>query len=438
MKKLLSILTVLLFVFAFSENFVKAAGAPILAVAITSEAGTDGSVVGTFAQQPSVTVTDTANGNVVVPGATVTITVIDGTDESLTGTRTCTSGADGTCTFADLAYTKTDQFQLRYTATLYGATTGSADGAAITLVAGAPHTLTIGRQPANVDGLTTAVIQTQPIVNATDQYGNNCQNGVNIVAAKNTGTGTLRGTTTVAIAGGAGNATFTDLGYSKSGEVFKLSFTASTGDAAAVVSNNITALAPGLKNKLSLTAEPTVGYTYVDFATQPVVEFQDTYGNKTADTSTVTIAAYSDATCDTALEADFTGTKAKAAVAGTATFTSISYDTVRVAGLYLGATADGVTKDCSALFKVYGNTSTGGGGGSSSSSSTTATTTTTVPTTVTTVPATTTTTTAFQGKMPIASKSISTMTQAEKNSFVMELQTFLIQLLTQLLTMLKK
>ena len=438
MKKFISILTVLLFVFALSTDYVKAAGAPVLDVAVTLDAfDNNGDVVGTFAEQPSVTVTDTANGNVVVPGATVTITVIDGTDESLTGTRTCVTAVTGVCTFTDLAYTKTDQFQLRYTASLYGATGGSADGSAITLVADTPHTLTIGQQPANVNGLVTAVIQTQPIINAKDQYGNNCQNGVEITTAKSTGTGTLRGTTTVAIAGGAGNATFTDLGYSKSGEVFKLSFTAETGDATAVVSNNITALSPGLKNKLTLTAEPTIGYTFVDFATQPVVEIQDTYGNKTADTTDVVIAAYSDATCDTAIATDFSGTLTKAAVAGTATFTGISYDTVRVAGLYLGATSAGVTKDCSSLFKIYSNTSSGGTTTSYTSSPTTTTTAPQAVTTTTTAPETTTTTSATN-VIPQPEKPIAEMNQAEKNTYTMQLQQFLIQLLTQLLSLLAK
>ena len=431
MKKFLSILTVLLFVFAFSANFVKAA-APVLVVTVNTHPGTNGHVVGTLVPQPSVTITDSADGGAVVPGATVTVSVQVGTNGSLTGTRTCTSNASGVCTFTNLVYTKTDALTLRFTADLYGATSGNADGNSITLVASTPRTLTIGQQPANVDGLTTANIQTQPIINAVDQYGNNCQNGVNIVAAINTGTGILRGTTTTAIADGIGNATFTDLGYSKAGEAFKLSFTATTGDATAVVSNTITALAPGLKNKLSINTLPTVGYTFQNLSTQPIVTIQDTYGNKTADITDVIIAAYSDVTCTTALGTDFSGVKTKAAVAGTATFTGISYDTIRTAGLYLGTTSDSVTKACSPLLKVYGNSNTV----SVSSNSTNAVTTTTTPTTATTTPPTTTTTVALT--MPTAPKAISLMTQTEKNSYIMELQTFLIQLLTQLLTLMRK
>lgn len=418
---------------------------PLLNVIVTTEAGTNGHVVGALVSQPTITVRDTAVDGPLVAGALVTITVETGTDGSLTGTRTCTTGVDGTCTFTDLAYTKTDSFNLLYTATLYNATTGSTSGAAIQLVADTPDTLTFGRQPANTDGTVDDVLQTQPIINAVDQYGNNCQNDVEITATLNTGTGTLRGTATVAIAGGAGNATFTNLGYSKSGEVFKLEFNPETGDAAAIVSNNITALTPGAKNKVVLTAEPTIGYTYVDFTTQPVVEIQDQYGNKTADTSNVVIAACSGADSETALDTDFSGTKTKAAVAGTATFTGISYDTVRVAGLYLCATSAGITEDCSSLFKIYGNTGGGSGGGTTtsytSSPTTTVpqTTTTTAPQSVTTTTAPeTTTTTTSTNVIPQPEKPIAEMNQAEKNTYTMQLQQFLIQLLTQLLSLLAK
>lgn len=431
MKKFISILTVLLFAIIFSSSIAMAAD-PVLVVTIDTQPGTDGQVVGTLAQQPSVTVTDSANGGAVVPGALVTVSAAAGTEGSIIGTKTCVTDALGVCTFTDLGYTKTDAITLKFTATMYNAMSGNSSAGSMTFLADTPHTLTFGKQPANTDGTVDDDLQTQPIINAVDQYGNNCQNDVEITATLNTGTGTLRGTATVAIAGGAGNATFTNLAYSKSGEVFKLEFNPETGDAATIVSNNITALTPGAKNKVVLTAEPTIGYTYVDFTTQPVVEIQDAFGNKTADTDSVTIAAYSDATCDTAIATNFTGTKSLTAVAGLATFSGISYDTVRTAGLYLGTTAAGLTKDCSALFKIYGNT-----GQTVTTSGTTATTT---PTTTAPAQTTTTTTTPAPAvtSIPQPAKPIAQMNQAEKNSYVMELQTFLIQLLTQLLTLLRK
>lgn len=437
MKKFISILTVLLFAIIFSSSIAMAADPAVLVVTIDTQPGTDGQVVGRLAQQPSVTVTDSANEDAVVPGALVTVSAAAGTEGSIIGTKTCVTDALGVCTFTDLGYTKTDAITLKFTATMYNATSGNSSAGSMTFLADTPHTLTFGRQPANTDGTVDNVLQTQPIINAVDQYGNNCQNDVEITATLNTGTGTLRGTATVAIAGGAGNATFTNLGYSKSGEVFKLEFNPETGDAATIVSNNITALTPGAKNKVVLTAEPTIGYTYVDFTTQPVVEIQDQYGNKTADTSDVVIAAYSDATCVTALDTDFSGTKTKAAVAGTATFTGISYDTVRTAGLYLGATSADITKDCSALFKIYGNASSGGGTTTSYTSSPTTTTTAPQAVTTTTAPETTTTTTSTN-VIPQPAKPIAEMNQAEKNTYTMQLQQFLIQLLTQLLTLLKK
>jgi hypothetical protein len=169
---------------------------------------------------------------------------------------------------------------------------------------------------------------------------------------------------------------------------------------------------------------------------QPTVAEEDAFGNITADTDEITIKAYTDSGCTAAATADLTGTLAVNAVAGTATFSAIKYNTVYPAGIYIKASGGGLTTACSSIYKVYANSSQI----ITTSSSTVATTTTTTPTTtVTTTPAVTTTTApAFQGKMPVASKAISAMTLTEKNSYIMELQTFLIQLLTQLLTLMKK
>ena len=82
------------------------------------------------------------------------------------------------------------------------------------------------------------------------------------------------------------------------------------------------------------------------------------------------------------------------------------------------------------LFKVYANT-----GQTVTTSGTTTTPTTTAPSQTTT---TTTTPAPAVTSMPQPAKPIAEMNQTEKNSYVMELQTFLIQLLTQLLNLMKK
>jgi Tol biopolymer transport system component len=64
----------------------------------------------------------------------------------------------------------------------------------------------------------------QPVIRVTDQGGTPA-GGVNVVASRGIGTGTLRGNLT-ATTDAAGLATFSDLGYNKSGEPFTLSFTA--------------------------------------------------------------------------------------------------------------------------------------------------------------------------------------------------------------------
>mgnify|MGYP000983695663 CR=1 FL=1 len=197
--------------------------------------------------------------------------------------------------------------------------------------------------------------------------------------------------------------------------------------------SEIVTITPAEKNKLTITAEPTVGYTYSNFSIQPIVEIQDTYGNKTTDDGAddnVTIAAYSDANCLIPLGTDFTGTKTVTPTAGVATFTGIRYDTVTAGGLYLGATHATITKDCSSLFRIYAN----GSNQIITSSGTTATTTTTAPAATTT---TTTTAPAAVTSIPQPVKPIAEMNQTEKNDYTMSLQQFLINLLVQLLNLIK-
>ncbi|MDD4784606.1 MAG: hypothetical protein PHY32_03610 [Candidatus Pacebacteria bacterium] len=469
MKKFISILTVLLFVFGFSTNFASAAAL----VGIVY--GPSGSVVGTYVPASSILAMFTTT-TAVTAGSTITLTfpnntalhptdtiesdftiqesgtasvatapsdiVIDGNARTIVFTiaaaslSTDTPGV-GTFVFktsSTLGGTEIHNPAIATTSGTFSVQTSVGDGPTsisdVTFIPDAASKVVFYGQPTNTPEAGVA-IATQPVVQIQDANGNviTTDNASEIALASfsddtcTTAKAGLGGTRTMTVV--AGEADYVGKGVLST--LAGATYLKATSGSLTSDCSDIVTITPGAKNKLTLTAEPTVGYTYSNFSIQPVVEIQDTYGNKTADTDNVVIAAYSDATCDTAIATDFTGTKTVAAVAGAATFSGIRYDTVTAGGLYLGATSGGLTKDCSSLFRIYAN----GSNQIITSSGTAATTTTTAPV------VTTTTTSAAVTSVPTTLKPVSQMTQTEKNDYVMSLQQFLINLLVQLLNLIK-
>jgi len=205
----------------------------------------------------------------------------------------------------------------------------------------------------------------------------------------------------------------------------------STGTATSTVN-------PAAKTEVLFSStKPTIGYTYQDISPTIAIKLVDTYGNvvTTDDTSEVTMKAYTSADCtSTAANPDLTGTKVLAVTDGIATF-SLRYNTVNTTGIYIRAqhdvngdtNLDDVDYDCTNAIKFYAST----GDQVITSSGTTATTTTAPAAT------TTTTTSAAVTSMPQPAKPIAQMTQTEKNDYTMSLQQFLINLLVQLLNLIK-
>ena len=104
----------------------------------------------------------------------------------------------------------------------------------------------------------------------------------------------------------------------------------------------------GASSKLAFTTQPGAGQPGTAWATQPVVSVQDAGGNTvTSNTSTVTLAISNNAGPSGVLS----GTKAKAAVAGVATFSALSID-VYGTGYTLSATSGSLTPATSAAFNI--------------------------------------------------------------------------------------
>ena len=178
---------------------------------------------------------------------------------------------------------------------VYGGTTdfgGSSDSthtltvteppaAKLVIQTGPPATATAGEQFATT---------TQPIVvYEEDQFGDieTGDNSTVVTVKLGSGSGPLQGTFTATVVGGV--ATFTNLG-DDTAETITLTF--ASGNLAPSTSSSIV-VGPGADARLIVTQQPSPAATAGKvFATQPIVEEVDPYGNiiTTDSTSTVTAA----------------------------------------------------------------------------------------------------------------------------------------------------
>src|SRR5262249_17756678 len=142
-------------------------------------------------------------------------------------------------------------------------------------------------------------------------------NSTVITASLGGGNGPLTGTLTVTVVGGV--ATFTNLGDNAAGTI---TITFSSGNLAPATSSTITiGAAAAAKLLVSQQPSPTATAGQV-FATQPVVEVVDAYGNPVAGDSTDTVtAAVGNLGTSTLLGNKLTVTL----VDGVATFGGLSY-----------------------------------------------------------------------------------------------------------------
>ena len=157
-------------------------------------------------------------------------------------------------------------------------------------VPAAASQLVIATQPSPTATAGVA-FSTQPVVYVEDQFGNieTGDNTTQVTAASlPMGSGPLQGTTTVTVSDGV--ATFTDLA-DNTAETISLQFT-SVPALTAATSNNIV-VSPAAASQLVIATQPSPTATAgVAFATQPVVDIEDQYGNiETGDNTTQVTAA---------------------------------------------------------------------------------------------------------------------------------------------------
>jgi uncharacterized repeat protein (TIGR03803 family) len=314
---------------ATSSSFtVSAAAASKLAFTQQPTNATAGSTI-----SPAVTVQiEDASGNVLTSNtSSVTLSIASGPG-TLGGTVTV-AAVNGVATFSSLSITTAGTYAIK-------AADGSlttATSSSFTVSAAAASKVAFAQQPTNVTAGST--ISPAVTVDIEDQFGNIItSNTSSVTLAVASGPGTLSGTLTVAAV--AGVATFSTLSTTTAGSY---TVKATDGSLTSATSSSFTVSAAAA-SKLVFTQQPTNVTAGSNISPAVTVDIEDQYGNiVTSNTSSVTIAV---ATGPGTLG----GTVTVAAVAGVATFSTLSITT---AGTYTIKGTDGsLTSATSSSFTV--------------------------------------------------------------------------------------
>jgi len=306
--------------FTSNSNTVTSGGLLMLpgaATTLTLQSGTPasiGTVDSPLSTQPIVHVVDQYSNN--VPGVTVTASLNSGTGIfTPASTLTEVSDGGGNATFTNIGYEKSaDNFTIKFADGGLNVTSGT-----LIMNAGLVTAVTIATAPAST-GTVDNPLTTQPTINVVDQYGNNVAAGTTVTASNASGSGSLLGTLTANTVGTTGNATFSNLGYTKL-DAFTITFT-SNGHTA---TSGALTMQPGAAFILTITGQPS-GVNSVDVALtgQPVIHVQDQYSNDVANGTVVTAVTGAPGTGVTAGNT----TASTAGGAGVATFSGLKYSKI--------------------------------------------------------------------------------------------------------------
>ncbi|HEY6110523.1 MAG TPA: hypothetical protein VIV56_16595, partial [Gemmatimonadales bacterium] len=276
----------------------------------------------------------------------VTVAITSGTGTAgavLSGTLTLAAN-NGVATFSNLSIDKAGTgYTLRATAS--GLTT--ATSAAFSISTGGATQLAFTTQPVNtVAGATIPTVK----VTVWDGSGNTVtgySGSVTMAIGTDAGNGTLSGTLVVAVSQGV--ATFSNLSINHTGVGYTLKASATGLTTAISTPFNITA---GQATQLVFTSQPVTTTAATPLA--PItVAAKDAQGNTvTGFTSNVTMSIAVNAGAGT-----LSGTKTVAAVAGVATFSTLSIDSTGT-GYRLAATSGSLTPDTSSAFSITAGAAT--------------------------------------------------------------------------------
>lgn len=293
------------------------------------------------------------NNSNLAGGTTVTISGAAGgaaSDLYVTGCGSLLGGSAGARTVSIAPGTSSTTFAFRgttkQTVNLTGSD-GSLTNAGFSLIVSYdPTTLSMSKTAG--DGQTGTVgtaLGTALQVQIVDSYGNGA-NGRTVTFGSGSGTATPASPSTDA--NGFASSTWT-LGTVSGAQTKNAS---STGVTTQIFNATAT---PAAANKLAFTTAPVANSIKgQNFQTMPVVQVRDTYNNLIPGaTDTITLSPYIAAACTVGWGT--IANNAVAAVSGVATFANVSYTHggTNLVGLYIQATAPGLTAACAPITTVY-------------------------------------------------------------------------------------
>ena len=323
--------------FTATSNDILVNPAAAFKLVVTQQPSATATVGVPFATQPVVEEED-AFGNVITTDSTHTVTVTRGNHgtASLQGSNLTVTLVNGVATFSGLSYNVAETINLSFT-TNAGSFTATSDD--ILVSPAAAFKLVVTQQP-SATATVGVPFATQPVVEEEDAFGNVITTDSThtvTVTRGNHGTASLQGSNlTVTLVNGV--ATFSGLSYNVA-ETINLSFTTNAGSFTATSDDIV--VSPVAAFQLVVTQQPSTTATAgVAFATQPVVEEEDAFGNviTTDSTHTVTVARGNHGT------ASLQGSNLTVTlVNGVATFSGLSYNLAQTLNLSFSTSAPGVS-----------------------------------------------------------------------------------------------
>ncbi len=268
-----------------------------------------------FLIQPIIRIVD-ASGNWLFTNNTAQVTVARFSGSgTLQGTLTLTA-VNGEVRYTNLFHLIPGTINLQFTSPgLSSVTSGN-----IVIGAGAAAKLGIATQPSPT-AVAGVNFGQQPVIRIEDASGNLVTSSTAAVTVvRNSGSGTLQGTTTVNAV--AGIATFTNLNHRVSGTI-NLQFSSPTLNS--TNSQNIVISAGPATQMVLVTQPSTTATAGVAFVQQPVIQIKDQYGNLVTSDNTTQITVARNFGPGT-----LQGTTTVTAVGGIVTFSGLNH---RVAGI---------------------------------------------------------------------------------------------------------
>ena len=287
-----------------------------------------------------VLVQDASSNTVTTSTASISIALGNNPTGATLGGTFPVNAVAGVATFADLTLDKAGT-----AFTLSASSTGltSATSTAFNATSGGPVKLVITAQPSNTVSL--VAISPSVVAQVQDFFGNvvvTSTASVTMSIGTNAGGGALTGTVTVNAV--AGVATFSNLKIDKVGTGYTLTAASSALTSSTSSAFNIT---PGAAAKLAFSVQPTTAISTAAISPAVQVAIQDASGNTvTSSTANVSLVMGNNAGSGT-----LTGGGAVAAVAGIATFSSLSIDKVGT-GYTLTGNSGALTSATSSAFNI--------------------------------------------------------------------------------------